>query len=81
MPQYSLAQVFKGVKGESARWWNEQKLSKHKFVWQTGYGAFSVSESMLKSVVKYIEKQKQHHATQSFIQEMDAIVERFEKDI
>ena len=31
------------------------------FVWQEGYGAFSVSQSNVDIVIKYILNQKEHH--------------------
>jgi hypothetical protein len=31
------------------------------FDWQTGYGAFSVSQSLAPAVVRYIHDQEKHH--------------------
>ncbi len=39
------------------------------FAWQTGYGAFSVSESSVPTVMKYIAKQEAHHRSRSFQEE------------
>ena len=36
------------------------------FAWQRGYGAFSVSESVLEQVVAYVENQEEHHRNVSF---------------
>ncbi|MCF7823350.1 MAG: IS200/IS605 family transposase [Candidatus Marinimicrobia bacterium] len=50
----SLAQVMKSVKGESSRWMNQNKTVLGNFSWQVGYGVFSVSESAVKRVERYI---------------------------
>ena len=36
------------------------------FTWQRGYGAFTVSQSNVPEVSKYIARQKQHHQKTSF---------------
>ncbi len=64
-----LADLVKQIKGASSHWINQLNLSSEKFAWQTGYGAFSVSESQLLKVEKYILNQKEHHKTKSFNQE------------
>ena len=39
------------------------------FAWQTGYGAFAVSESLVPRVVRYIDDQQRHHQTETFEEE------------
>ncbi len=68
-PYYAIADVFHSLKGESSHWINENKFLDEKFLWQIGYGAFSVSESHIEKVVKYIDNQKEHHKKQSFDEE------------
>lgn len=48
--QKSIAEVIKQIKGASSHWVNEQNIIADKFAWQTGYGAYSVSESQLEKV-------------------------------
>ncbi len=69
--QLSIAEVIKQVKGNTSHWINEQSILPGKFSWQTGYGAFSVSEFQLERVYHYIRNQKQHHQKKSFIEEYD----------
>src|SRR6516225_8802623 len=45
------------------------------FAWQAGYGAFSVSQSNVPAVVKYIRDQEQHHRTISLQEEFLALPE------
>jgi hypothetical protein len=46
------------------------------FLWQKGYGAFSVSESAADSVRKYIVNQEIHHRKYSFEDEYIAILKK-----
>lgn len=68
-----IASLVKGIKGESSHWINQENLMKSKFAWQVGYGAFSISESMVKEVERYIMKQEEHHLKITYQEE----VERF----
>ena len=43
---------------------------------QTGYGAFSVSESGQNAVREYILHQQQHHAKRSFKEEFSAFLQK-----
>src|SRR4051812_43847737 len=45
-PQKSIADVIKQIKGSSSHYINQGNLIKEKFAWQTGYAAYSVSESV-----------------------------------
>ncbi len=47
----------------------ENKLSKFKFDWQKGYGAFTHSHSQINEVVQYIINQEHHHRKKSFREE------------
>ena len=47
---------------------------REKFAWQTGYGAYSVSESQLPKVFQYIKNQKLHHAKTSFLKEYNEFI-------
>jgi hypothetical protein len=66
------------VKKSSNSYINDRNLSKGKFSWQEGFGAFSYGRRDLDNVIKYIMNQKVHHQRQSFRQEYDKILEDFE---
>ncbi len=72
--QKSISEVIKQVKGSTSHWANEQKIILEKFTWQTGYAAYSVSESQLEKVYQYILNQKEHHKKKNFIQEYDEFI-------
>ena len=70
----SIAEIIKQVKGSTSHWVNEQDIISEKFAWQTGYAAFSVSESQLEKVFKYIKNQKTHHVKTTFQGEYDEFI-------
>ena len=73
-PQKSIAEVMKQVKGSSSHFINQNNLITEKFAWQTGYAAYSVSESVVDKVFQYIKNQKQHHTKKTFQQEYDEVL-------
>ena len=74
---HSIADVFKQIKGNSSHWINQQNFMTSKFAWQIGYGAFSVSESMVKEVEKYIRNQKEHHKKITFREEYELFIKKY----
>ena len=73
-PAQSPAEVARIVKTNSSRWARE-KWNKD-FAWQTGYGVFSVSESNVSEVSRYIANQGEHHRKRSFQEEFVAFLRR-----
>ena len=65
------------MKGESSHWINEQRLVAGKFGWARGYGVFSVSQSGVADVAKYIAGQEEHHRKKGFAEELRLLVERY----
>lgn len=70
----AVSDVFKQIKGSVSHEINQRKLTQYRFSWQTGFGAFSVSESNLDRIVKYIRNQKDHHKKMSFKEEYDRFI-------
>ncbi len=68
-PQKTIAEVIKQMKGSSSHYINQDNLITDKFAWQTGYAAYSVSESMVEKVFEYIKNQKSHHQKKTCHQE------------
>lgn len=62
----SIADMMRLIKANSSRWVRETLANPKRFSWQTGYSAFSVSQSALQRVSKYIAEQEKHHAKFSF---------------
>lgn len=72
----ALADLVRTVKANSSRWIHEDFPNPDRFAWQTGYGAFSVSESNCARVLNYIRRQEQHHRRLSFQDEFVAFLQR-----
>lgn len=72
-PTVRLADTVQKLKANSSRWIAEPGIS---FEWQVGYGAFSVSPSMVATVKAYIDGQEQHHRARSYDEEFLAILEK-----
>ncbi|MEI6754178.1 MAG: transposase [Paludibacter sp.] len=62
----SLANLLEDIKGDSSRWIKTLGPHYREFVWQGGYAGYSVSQSKVEIVKKYIENQKIHHLSQTF---------------
>ena len=60
-PKLAVADCVRHLKGASAYAINHMDGSDGKFKWQSGYGALSVGERSLETVMEYAAKQKEHH--------------------
>ena len=52
----------------------------NKFAWQTGYAAFSVSQSKTPNVGRYIAEQEEHHRNVGFKEELIDFLKRHGTD-
>ncbi|MEO0338660.1 MAG: IS200/IS605 family transposase [Bacteroidota bacterium] len=68
-PTQSLSDLMKQVKGDSSKWINQNHLTRYKFNWQEGFGAFSYAKSEVPRVIQYIKNQKHHHRKKAFTTE------------
>jgi REP-associated tyrosine transposase len=72
-PVMPLAEAVQKLKANSSRWLGEQGVA---FEWQKGYGAFSVSPSMLPMVTAYVGKQEEHHRERTFEDEFFTLLRK-----
>jgi REP element-mobilizing transposase RayT len=72
--ELSVSEIMKQIKGSTSHFINHKDLIPEKFVWHNGYGAFSVSQSGVAEVYKYIYQQKKHHQQHSFESEYTEIL-------
>jgi REP element-mobilizing transposase RayT len=72
----SVAEVMRVVKTNTSRWVHGQWPQRRDFAWQSGYAAFSVSQSNRAEVEKYIGNQEEHHRHVSFQEEFLAFLKR-----
>jgi REP element-mobilizing transposase RayT len=73
----SVAKVVEELKSKSSLWMKSRGPEFSGFQWQSGYGAFSVSQSNLIQVVRYIQNQVKHHSEMSFADECVAIAGKY----
>ena len=76
-PTQSLSELIRDIKVDSSKWINQNKQLPEKFSWQEGFGAFSYSISQVSRVAKYIENQKKHHKSVTFMEEYLEILRKF----
>ena len=74
---HSIASVVKEIKRTSSGFAKELSPTLAKFHWQGGYGAFSVSQSNLNEVIRYIENQEEHHKRVTFQDEYRAFLKAY----
>ena len=72
-----IAAVVKEVKRTSSGWVKKTSRRLSKFHWQGGYAAFSVSQSNLQEVIRYIENQEEHHKRVTFQDEYRAFLKAY----
>lgn len=77
-PTQSISDLLQKVKECSTKWINDNNLTKKKFAWQEGYGAFSYSKSQCQSVIDYVRNQKEHHKGTQFLDEYIHLLEENE---
>ena len=68
-PDRSLSDVLRDLKANATGWMHDVFPTLKDFSWQRGYGAFTVSQSNVEAVRRYIVRQKEHHTRVSFREE------------
>ena len=75
-PKIAVADCVRHLKGASAYAINHMDGRDGQFKWQAGYGALTVGERSLETVMKYAAKQKEHHKAGTII----GVYERIDED-
>lgn len=73
---HSLKKLVEEVKKGSSKWMKSDGPRIQQFSWQAGYAAFSVSQSNVETVQRYIERQEEHHRKMSFQDELRTLLKR-----
>jgi hypothetical protein len=73
----SLAGLVEEIKRHSSRWIKTLHPHYRQFAWQAGYAGFSVSQSVLKRSIKYIENQEIHHRKTTFEDEVRSFLNEY----
>ncbi len=62
----AVSDLMRTLKSRSTKWVHETFPALREFVWQEGYGVFSVSKSQEDVVWRYIAEQAEHHKREDF---------------
>jgi len=60
----AICDLLEEVKKSSSKWIKTKGVP--NFSWQNGYGAFSIGESQLCKLTRYIQSQHEHHKKVTF---------------
>ena len=62
----TIADIVEEVKTSTSKWIKTKGREFRNFYWQRGYGAFSIGQSNVATLKRYIRNQKQHHRHVTF---------------
>ena len=79
-PNCNLSDLIRDIKANSSKWINEKKFTNFHFEWQTGFGAFTVSQSVVPKVIEYIKNQEEHHRKKTFKEEYVEFLKAYQID-
>lgn len=74
----ALSDVVGHLKKSSNDWLRNRGPHFGSFFWQSGFGAFSVSQSQVEDVRTYIRNQREHHRVKSFQEKLRAFLKAYE---
>jgi REP element-mobilizing transposase RayT len=74
----TIADLVEEVKTGSSKWLKTKGLEFRNFHWQRGYGAFSIGQSNVEELKRYIRNQKEHHRRITFQDEYLKFLKRYE---
>jgi REP element-mobilizing transposase RayT len=74
----TISDLVEEVKKRSSKWLKTKGPTLAGFHWQAGYGAFSIGESGVPALRKYIAGQKEHHRRTSFQDEFRAFLAKYQ---
>jgi putative transposase len=77
-PTLAISKAVQLLKGSSSRWIRQTFPELDLFRWQDGYGAFTVSTSVLPATVAYVERQRAAHEARTFQEEFLALLQGHE---
>jgi REP element-mobilizing transposase RayT len=73
---FDVSELIGDIKRSSSKWIKPK--GSPNFYWQRGYGVFSIGQSQVPAVTKYIANQKEHHRKISFEDEYREFLNRYE---
>lgn len=71
-PTIAVSDFLSKLKANSSSW--AKTATNKRFAWQSRYGAFTVSESQVERVRRYVRNQEVHHRRRTFADEYKALL-------
>ena len=73
----ALSDLMRVIKAKSSKWLRRLDSYYEPFSWQDGYGAFSVSPSLIKRTTKQSSTQAEHHKNKTYRDEYKGILDGY----
>jgi putative transposase len=75
-----VADLVEKIKTKSSKWIKTKRPEFDTFHWQRGYGAFSIGQSQVATVKRYIARQRIHHQRVTFQEEYRNFLKSYDID-
>ena len=76
----TVRDLMEKIKANSSAWIKTKGVQYRKFAWQHGYGAFSIGQSQLLTLERYIDNQKEHHRKKGYQEELRGLLRKYQID-
>jgi REP-associated tyrosine transposase len=76
----AVANLVEEVKTATSKWMKTKGPEFRNFHWQTGYGAFSIGQSSVGALKRYIRNQREHHRRITFQDEYRKFLQAYKID-
>ena len=76
----SLSEFVRVIKSNSSKWIKGLDERYKLFEWQEGYGAFSISSSLLDKTIQYIRMQEEHHKKRNAKEEFKLFLDAYKME-
>ncbi len=73
-----MSALLKDVKKDSSKWIKTKDRKFNDFHWQDGYAGFSIGQSNVPALKRYIAQQKEHHTKRTFQEELIELLKKYE---
>ena len=73
----TISKLLEEIKRSSSAWVKEQDSNCKEFSWQAGYGAFSLGQSQLGTLLNYIDNPLEHHRHSNFQEEFLDFLQKY----
>jgi REP element-mobilizing transposase RayT len=73
----ALSHLMEEIKKSSSKWIKTKGPTLRSFGWQDGYGAFTIGQSQVEVLKRYIAVQKKRHKKQTFEEELVTLLNKY----